>query len=130
MKPYGRRGLERYLLKAAPYIENRGRALGLITRAVILSRRRKFPVLRSLKNLTTLIQIFRDWVNGEYKDIPKASILAIAAAILYFVSPVDIILDLIPLGGIIDDMAVIAFVMNKINEDVIRYRIWKESGDK
>ncbi len=47
---------------------------------------------------------------------------AIVAALIYFISPVDAIPDVIPGVGYVDDAVVIGWVLHKISEEVARYR--------
>jgi uncharacterized membrane protein YkvA (DUF1232 family) len=46
-------------------------------------------------------------------------------AIIYFVSPIDLLPDWIPLGGFIDDAAVIGFVLKQINTDLEQFLKWE-----
>ena len=77
-------------------------------------------------DIQLLISVIRDYSTGEYREIPFGSIAAIAAAILYFVSPVDAIPDFIPVIGYLDDAAVIAFCLRLVHEDLEIYKAWKE----
>jgi uncharacterized membrane protein YkvA (DUF1232 family) len=40
----------------------------------------------------------------------------------YFVSPVDAVPDVVPVAGYMDDFLVIAWVLHRINEEVVAYR--------
>ncbi|AKB52304.1 DUF1232 domain-containing protein [Methanosarcina barkeri str. Wiesmoor] len=46
-------------------------------------------------------------------------------AFLYLISPVDIIPDVFPLIGLVDDVAVLVFSLNFIRDDLENYRAWK-----
>lgn len=48
----------------------------------------------------------------------------IAGAVVYFVSPVDLIFDFIP-GGFIDDIFVISYVLYLLRDEVERYQVFK-----
>lgn len=50
--------------------------------------------------------------------------MAIGAAIAYFVSPVDVIPDALPIIGYLDDALVLKFVMDFISEDLDAYKEW------
>ena len=67
-----------------------------------------------------------DYVNGRYKEVPLNTIIAIVIAILYVVSPIDLIPDKTPGIGYVDDAAVVAFALSQVHEDVDRYREWKQ----
>ena len=47
------------------------------------------------------------------------------AAILYFVNPLDVIPDLLPAFGFLDDAGVLAFVLQSIRKDIDRFLDWE-----
>ncbi len=52
-------------------------------------------------------------------------------ALIYFVSPVDLIPDMIPGVGYVDDAAVIAFALTMVGDDLEDYKNWRtEAGKK
>ena len=72
-----------------------------------------------------LLSLVKDYFNGTYKDIPKKSIIAIVAGILYFLSPVDLIPDFILGFGLIDDVFIIGLVIKQVTKDLAKYKVWK-----
>ena len=87
-----------------------------------------------LKQLVSRIHecasMLEDYADGKYRDIPWWSLSAAAMMILYIVNPFDIIPDVIPIIGLIDDLAVATVVLALIGEDVKRWREWKKEYDK
>ena len=79
----------------------------------------------ALSNVPTLISLVRDYVNKEYPDPPVGTIVAIVAALLYLLAPVDLIPDVIPGIGYLDDAAVIAFCLKQVGDDVVAYKQWR-----
>jgi uncharacterized membrane protein YkvA (DUF1232 family) len=75
--------------------------------------------------LQLFFSISRDYINGKYRNIPTGSIIAIIAAILYFLSPIDLIPDFIPVVGYIDDIFVLGLVFSQVKTDLDEYKIWK-----
>ncbi len=67
------------------------------------------------------------------KDVPASSKIKLAGVIAYFISPVDVIPEILfgP-AGYIDDLALAAYainsLLNNVDEEVIR-RNWAGSGD-
>ena len=81
-----------------------------------------------LSALVTMIRMIRDYCNGTYKEIPTATIVAIIAALIYVISPVDIIPDeLIPVIGFADDVTVIKFAIEMVKTDLNKYKSLKEN---
>ncbi|NLD87373.1 MAG: DUF1232 domain-containing protein [Clostridiales bacterium] len=56
------------------------------------------------------------------------TIIAITSALLYFVSPLDVVPDSIPVLGYIDDAAVIAVCWKLVESDVKEYVKWREDN--
>lgn len=67
-----------------------------------------------------LLRMIRADLKGEFK-IPAMEKLKIIGAILYVVSPIDAMPDIIPFFGFGDDIAVVTFVLTKINNLVTDY---------
>ncbi len=75
-----------------------------------------------------MFNLLRDWKDGRYKKIPSKSLVLIIAALLYFLNPLDFMPDLIPLGGLIDDAGILAFVIKQIHNDLQAYKTWLQSN--
>lgn len=81
------------------------------------------------EQLQLLFSVSKDYANGSYTAIPKGSIIAITAALLYFISPLDLIPDLIPGLGFVDDAYIFGLVFKQVGKDLERYKKWKKSGE-
>lgn len=79
-----------------------------------------------------MISLVRSYVKKEYTEIPLGSILGIISAILYIVSPIDLIPDILPAGaGHIDDAAILILCLKAGAEDDIKeYQIWRKKNNK
>ena len=75
----------------------------------------------------TLGRLLRAYAQGEYREIPWKSLLLIVAAILYFINPIDLIPDLMPLVGLTDDFAVLFMVYKSIGADIDKFLEWEKS---
>lgn len=92
---------------------------------------KKIPkVGKKLSNVPILVSLVRSYVRKDYQDIPIGSIIAIVSALIYFVSPIDLIPDNIPVMGYIDDVAVLAFVWTMVESDVEEYKKWQVEKGK
>jgi len=78
-------------------------------------------------DLTALFRLVRAKARGEYKALPWRAMVSALAAIVYFVNPLDVIPDVIPFLGYVDDAAVLAFVLRMIAGDLSRFREWEAS---
>lgn len=77
------------------------------------------------EDIKTSFSLIRDWFNGSYDKIPGRMIASIAGALIYFISPVDLIPDWIPMAGFFDDAAILAVVFKLSEADLKSYRKWK-----
>lgn len=73
-----------------------------------------------------IIRMIKSYKSGEYRAIRWQSILLLVAALVYFVTPIDLIPDFIPLTGYLDDLTVIVWVYNKLKEEIDNYILWEE----
>jgi uncharacterized membrane protein YkvA (DUF1232 family) len=73
-----------------------------------------------VKQVELLYRMLKDVTGGRFKA-PWATISAITAALLYFISPIDVLPDFIPGVGLIDDALVISLCISVIRMDLRRY---------
>lgn len=87
------------------------------------------PFLRQeFKLIPIFISMVRSYWKKDYTRVPRRTILAIVSALIYFLSPIDVIPDWIPLLGQIDDALVIATCWKLVNDDIEDYRQWKSDS--
>ena len=56
----------------------------------------------------------------------SSSIIAILGGIIYFLSPIDIIPDFIPIIGYLDDIFVLNLVIDQVRKDIDKYKEWNK----
>ena len=98
--------------------------LGKESTAERLSKKAGF-ISQYWEDIKTSFSLIRDWFNGSYDKIPGRMIASLAGALIYFISPVDLILDWIPMAGFLDDAAILAAVFKLSEADLKFYRKWK-----
>lgn len=76
-------------------------------------------------DLPVLLRLVRAWIGGDYRRIPLKAIVLVLAAALYFVNPLDLIPDFLPIIGYLDDAAVIGYVLRTLHDEVERFRDWE-----
>ena len=82
--------------------------------------------LRQFMNRMQLLMLMlRDFWNGDYDRVPWAITASIVFAVVYFLNPVDLIPDFIPVVGYLDDAAVLAIVWKSASRDLRQYARWK-----
>lgn len=77
-------------------------------------------------DLMTLGRLVKAWVKRDYRQVSKGTIVLALAALAYFLTPIDAILDAIPFAGYLDDAAVLAWVLREIRHELAGFRTWEE----
>ena len=77
--------------------------------------------------IKTFIRMLRAFRGGQYHDIPWVTVLMVVAALLYFVTPLDLLPDFIPVTGYVDDFSIILMVFKRFKEDIIAFQTWENS---
>jgi uncharacterized membrane protein YkvA (DUF1232 family) len=72
-------------------------------------------------------RLIKAYALGQYRDVPWKTILLIVAAIVYFVNPLDLVPDLIPLTGLTDDFAVLLWVYNSVSNEIEKFLLWEQT---
>lgn len=80
-------------------------------------------------NIIALTRMVRSWAKGDYKNISTSSIIAVVAALIYFVNPLDLIPDFIPIVGQIDDIFIIGYLIKTVNKEIERFMAWEKENE-
>ncbi len=120
----GRKQLKNSESKVKDYFENPEKMKKLLEEGTKKAQGIKGPLEEMFNTLKVLISLIKDYLNGSYKVIPKASIIVIVGALIYFVSPFDFFLDFLP-GGYVDDALVIGIAYKQVKADIEKYKVWK-----
>ena len=78
-------------------------------------------------DIRLLVSLLQDYRRGSYEEIPWSSIAAVIFSLLYLLNPFDIIPDMIPGIGLLDDAAMMGVCLSMINADFQRYKEWKQN---
>ena len=73
------------------------------------------------EDLATLVPMVRAVLAGRYK-MPWKTLFFMVLCLVYFVSPIDFVPDLLPVLGFADDGAFILFVLVLLHQDLAAFR--------
>ncbi len=107
---------------AEKLVEEKEKIQALIEEAIAKAQKEKVRLKGFWEDLVTLIQMVRAYLNKEYPHIPWKTLVFAVAALLYFINPFDVIPDMLPGLGFLDDATVIAFVVSAFKEDLEKYK--------
>lgn len=70
--------------------------------------------------------------RGEYRAINPKAMVSVVAGLMYFLSPIDLIPDWIPVLGMLDDIVVLGWVMKSLQTELDAFRAWRatQSAEK
>ena len=71
----------------------------------------------------------KDYMTGTYKKCPWRTIASIIGALVYVLSPLDLIPDFIPVLGWTDDVTVLATALKFISDDLEEYKKTRKEID-
>lgn len=83
-------------------------------------------IARLVADVKLLFQLARDFIRGDYRRVPVRAIVVFVAAAVYILFPIDIIPDVIPGYGQIDDALVAVLGLYLLEKDLQDYRQWRD----
>jgi len=87
--------------------------------------KKAYPAFKTVfENVRELYALFKDAVRGDF-ELPQSSVAIIGGGLLYFIMPMDLIPDFIPVVGYLDDLAVLTTIMTTLKDEIEVYRAWK-----
>ncbi|HEY2421264.1 MAG TPA: YkvA family protein [Neobacillus sp.] len=121
------KSLRKYEDKALAYIDNQKKTSGLLQQALKKANMKKRALGESWGNLQLFIELLKAYSKGEYRNVSKGTIITVIGAILYFVSPLDLVPDFILGLGFIDDAAVLGFTVKRLSKELNEFKRWKST---
>jgi uncharacterized membrane protein YkvA (DUF1232 family) len=112
---------------AKGYIDNPKKTDGLLKKAIQKARNNKGTLGDAWEKLQLFFDLVQAYSKGEYRNVAPSTILTIIGAILYFVSPLDVVPDFLVGLGILDDAAVITFTLKKLSVEINEFKTWKKA---
>ncbi len=113
----------RRTVRAAERLLGSGRLPALLAAATALLGQRGLAPLR--RDLGTMLRMLRETLAGRYRPLPKRTLLAVAAGLVYLVNPLDLVADVLPLLGFVDDLVVLSWVAQLVRRDLDAYLAWE-----
>ena len=84
------------------------------------------PLKRFIEDAKLLIALIKDYRASRYRQVPYGIITAAVFALLYVFNPFDLVPDVLPVIGAVDDATVIGACLLMMEQDLKKFRIWKE----
>jgi uncharacterized membrane protein YkvA (DUF1232 family) len=121
---------DRYYRLAGSFLDSPGKMSVLMGKAVgkvslLNLSNKEFRLLK--EKIQIFIRMIKASMKKEYTNVPWKTLLAISAGLIYFVAPIDLIPDFIPITGFIDDFTILLWIFNNFNKDIEAFRIWEKA---
>jgi uncharacterized membrane protein YkvA (DUF1232 family) len=84
------------------------------------------PLKRFIEDYRVLKALVKDYRGGSYRQALYGTIAAAVFALLYVFNPFDLVPDVLPFIGAVDDASVMMACLMLIERDLHKYRKWKE----
>ena len=88
-------------------------------------RRRAGALSRIGRALRLFAPMCADVASGRYRPVPWAAFGWMALALVYLVSPLDLIPEALLLIGMVDDVVIVSWLLTKVDRALDGYRRWK-----
>jgi uncharacterized membrane protein YkvA (DUF1232 family) len=117
----------KYVTSAKEYLKNPHKTEGLLKKALKKAMVNKVSLGEAFGKLQLFLELTRSYNKGEYRNVSTGTILAVLGAIIYFISPLDVVPDFLIGMGILDDAAVIGFTLKKISGELDDFKLWQKN---
>ena len=77
------------------------------------------------EQLSIVTRLLKAYASGEYRQLPWKTLIRIIAVLIYFVSPIDILPDFLPIIGLTDDIALMLWLFSGMGDDIEKFRQWE-----
>ncbi|HYE58465.1 MAG TPA: YkvA family protein [Rhodothermales bacterium] len=128
LSPRKRNAFKRFLPRATEVLTDRSRALRTAKLAYKRLQKQDGGMQKVAADMRVLIRLVQRTVRGQYR-LPWRSLVYAMSAILYFLSPLDLIPDFLLGIGYVDDVAVVFGVLNALRDDLARFVAWEQRAD-
>ena len=117
------------LSNAASLLSRRSRLLALLPKLAMKLKETNWSNLNASsakEKFFVLGRLIKAYALGHYRDIPWKTLLLIVAALIYFINPLDLLPDIIPLTGLTDDFAVLLWLYNSVSGEINKFLTWEK----
>ena len=113
-----------WLDRSNSMLSDKTKVLALLAKLTLYFR--KGGLAKVSADLRLMSSYIFDIMHGRYKDYNRVSLTLALAAIIYVVSPLDIVPDLLPLG-FVDDVAIVSWAISRLSAEIDKYSLWRKS---
>jgi len=112
--------------KASKLSNNSAGILNVLKKALNkIQEQGKGPIIDQIRNKLLIFGgLIKSYATGEYRDIELKNLVIILGSMIYFISPIDFIPDILPMVGFADEIALLTFAYNSVASEIEKYELW------
>lgn len=118
------------LNRAARFAGKPGRIISLLAKFASRARNvdwKKMNANSAKEQFFILTRLVRAYADGRYRHVEWKSILLVVAAVIYFLNPIDLVPDFLPLLGLTDDVGIVLWVFKTLQHEIQKFLTWEQS---
>lgn len=112
-----------WLSKSNSMLADKHKVMALLAQLTLYFRKGGLDKVRN--DLRLLASYIADVMHGRYKDYDRVSLTLALAAIIYVVSPLDVVPDVLPLG-FVDDISIVTWAISRLTSELDKYASWRK----
>ena len=71
------------------------------------------------------LRMIKKSLSGEYSAFSHKTLFSLVFGLLYFVTPMDVVPDFIPMLGFSDDLSIVYFIIKNFKSDIEAFKGWE-----
>lgn len=121
---------KKYQAKAAEVLKDNERVQSLLgsTRTKLTEVLGNSDRLKEFsEKIYVMVRMVKAQISGEYREFPWRTLAMMVGALIYFVTPLDLIPDIIPILGLTDDISIVYWIYKSVQEDIEKFETWEQT---
>ncbi len=78
-----------------------------------------------MEHVQLFLRMIKKSLSGEYSAFSHKTLLSLVFGLLYFVTPMDVVPDFVPLLGFSDDLSILYFIIKNFKSDIEAFKVWE-----
>lgn len=84
------------------------------------------PVGNPIQRAKALPRLWKAWRSGNYPELPRSQVVMWAVALVYLVSPIDVLPEFLPVIGVTDDAGVLVWLLSSLSVTSGTFLRWEK----
>lgn len=86
-----------------------------------------FENLNARQLFGNCVRMIRAYFGGDYNGVSKKTLVITLAVLLYFLLPIDLVPDFIPISGYLDDVSLILWIGAAYKDEIMNFLNWEQN---